>query len=201
LAEIFSDFSDKTAVVKLMGRFNEEVSQEVKTGFMQEVAVMFLVSHHTNIAKVIGYCLNPLCIVMKYYEGSLNELLRLKTKLTKRKKVWILMDITYGVQCIHQYDIVHCDLKTENVLVEYLEDKKRLNCVITDFGICELTSSKALKVSNFKVSQIKGLSYSYAAPEIFPSKGIKVTSKSRDVYALGVMMWEILVQRSPWPRP
>jgi serine/threonine protein kinase len=62
------------------------------------------------------------------------------------------------------YDIVHCDIKPANCLLE--GNKGNLCLVIADFGISRIVSTSALQVKAFVASTLKGASFNYAAPEV-----------------------------------
>ncbi len=67
------------------------------------------------IAKLLAYTENTPSIVMKYYKyGNLKSWLK-KVMLTKRALINIFCHVCFGVQAMHNVDIVHLDLKMVNL--------------------------------------------------------------------------------------
>ena len=83
-----------------------------------------------------------------------------------------------------------------------------LRCLLCDFGIASPTNPEFYGVKMFKRSDVIGSSAPYSAPEIFlklNDNSGQVTEydhpeivKSGDVYAMGVVMYEVLTRRIPW---
>jgi serine/threonine protein kinase len=110
---------------------------------------------------------------------------------------------------MHNLGIAHRDLKSTNCLLEKLTtgEYTTYNIVICDFGLSivddQLLSS--LK-GQFKKSVMQGISFRYAAPEVFIRYGLieKKTpetvdqAKMSDVYAFGIIIWELLERNIPW---
>lgn len=122
---------------------------ELKATVLTEVAVMFALINHPNIIKLLGYSEAPLSIVMKVYDRNLFSLvmsrpeystqrgpmdairkLRIDTKLTQgvltkgfemlpELALHLAWGIASGMQAMHSQGILHRDLKSANVLVEY----------------------------------------------------------------------------------
>ncbi len=72
------------------------------------------------------------------------------------------------------------------------------DCVLTDFGISQIVTKDILKVKQFEVVQINGLSIAYAAPERLFAYRVRNTKdigadlvKSWDVYSFGIIIYEI----------
>lgn len=87
--------------------------------------------------------------------------------------------IGYALECIHSENMIHADVKLENVFYS----KKRKKYKLGDFGISQFEDSK----NRLRVSYTAG----YAAPEMIGSRN-PCYDKSVDMYSLGVMMFLIL---------
>ena len=77
--------------------------------------------------------------------------------------------------------------------------------LLTDFGISKVLESKTDIVASFEIRNQNGLSLEYAAPELVERfrKRIKIgvtpaLIRASDVYAVGALIYEVLVQKSPW---
>ncbi len=96
----------------------------------------------------------------------------------------ITQQLCAGLAEAHKNRLVHGDLKTNNVILT-TDAEGSLRAVITDFGLARATDASAA---------ILGGTPAYMAPELW--KGAK-PSVGSDIYALGVILWEIHSGRSP----
>jgi serine/threonine protein kinase/predicted ATPase len=97
-----------------------------------------------------------------------------------------LEQIAEALSVAHQQGVIHRDLKPGNILLDEVG-----NAYLTDFGIAKDLSVEGLT----QTGKIVG-SVDYLAPE--QAKGEKVTPKT-DIYALGVLLYEMLVGEHPFP--
>ncbi|KAK4720962.1 hypothetical protein R3W88_011195 [Solanum pinnatisectum] len=120
--------------------------------------------------------------------GSLkNWLYREESNLNLLQRVAIILDVAVAIEYLHHghnTPIVHCDLKTANVLLD--ED---MVAHVGDFGI-----SKILAISKSMAYTETLGTLGYIAPE-YGSEG--TVSASGDVYSYGIMLMEILTKRRP----
>ncbi|UCF61365.1 MAG: serine/threonine protein kinase, partial [Anaerolineaceae bacterium] len=98
----------------------------------------------------------------------------------------LLEHITDALSLAHEHGVIHRDLKPENIL---LDDAR--NAYLTDFGIAKDVAGEGLT----QTGKIVG-SADYLAPE--QAKGQSVTPKT-DIYALGVLLYEMLIGEHPFP--
>jgi len=103
----------------------------------------------------------------------------------------ILCDIARGMDYIHSKNVIHGDLKPENVLLK-VDKTSPIGVVakISDFGL-----AKAIPPNESHLSGIKGGTPFYQAPETV-HKGM--LTKTSDVYSFGVLMWESYRRTPPW---
>ncbi|RHZ82323.1 hypothetical protein Glove_109g428 [Diversispora epigaea] len=92
-------------------------------------------------------------------------------------------DITSGLDCIHEENIVHRDLHSKNVLVH---DR---SLMITDLGLSQPLDTNS--------NSIKGGMLAYSDPRYLRNMFTYKRSKASDIYSLGVLFWEISSGRPP----
>ena len=143
---------------------------------------------HPNIVTVIdrGEEDHRQYIVFEYIDGeNLKELVVRKGRLDVREALEIALDVARGLAFAHQHGLVHRDVKPQNVLLN--DDRAK----VTDFGI-----ARSLDVDGMtQTGTVLGTS-NYIAPE--QASGQRVDAHT-DVYALGVVLYELLAGEVPFP--
>ena len=116
-------------------------------------------------------------------------------RLTNRERIELLVQVCEGVQHAHQKAIIHRDLKPSNVLVT-MHDGRALPKII-DFGVAKATSQRLTERTMFtEVGALIGTP-EYMSPEQAGMTGEDVDTRA-DVYALGVILYELLVGALPF---
>jgi len=125
-------------------------------------------------------------IVMEYIEGiNLRELLTKRSTFDDEATLRCIMALLKALISAHEKGLVHRDLKPENILIDY-----KGNVHITDFGLAKaLTEAK-----HTQTGTILG-TVAYVAPEIVEHGNV---SEQSDIYALGVLMYELLTGKPPF---
>lgn len=101
----------------------------------------------------------------------------------------LFLKILEGVQALHQAQIIHRDLKPKNILIVIPEETPR----IFDFGLAKFRNRESVT----EVGTIAGTD-AYIAPEVFGWGGIKAVDERCDIYALGIILYELIVGKNPW---
>lgn len=150
-----------------------------------EIESLVLLSESRHIIRLCGVVLSPdpyqsssdirpaqviRGVLLNYASrGSLGHVLSTEPDFCQRTS-WALQ-IVYGLREIHQRDILHLDLKAENIVIDEFN-----NVYITDLAKIHST-------------------YCFRAPELYKSLELKIGSaealKMADIYPLGVVFWEL----------
>ncbi|KAI3630461.1 hypothetical protein MIR68_011896 [Amoeboaphelidium protococcarum] len=123
--------------------------------------------------------------------------------MSKNQLHKLLLILSQTIAYMHSQHIVHCDLKPQNVLLD-VDENGWLIPILSDLGISAITEDSALLVQAFQVSQQRGLSLSYAAPELLTRFRMRFTEtqplilKAGDMYALSIIMVNLLTRAKPW---
>ncbi len=130
-------------------------------------------------------------MVMEWVDGRLlRQILAQNKKLPAERAVRIALGICQALDYIHSHGVVHRDLKPENIMVD---DEDRIKLI--DFGIAGMAGARRLTFA--KLSQVMGTP-DYISPE--QVKGKRGDARS-DLYALGVMLYEMLTGTTPFRGP
>ena len=130
-------------------------------------------------------------MAMEWVDGRLlRQALNEQRKFPPERAVSIALQIASALDYIHGHGVVHRDLKPENIMVD-AQDRIKL----IDFGIAANVGSRRLTFAKF--SQTMGTP-DYISPE--QVKGKRGDGRS-DIYALGVMMYEMLTGKVPFTGP
>ena len=177
-------YHNEKVAVKALYQFSEENIE----GFKRELEVMIDL-RHANIVQLRGaiFSNNNYKIVMEYMaKGALSSYLRSAEKISWFIRHRIAKDIGSGIHFLHQQGIVHCDLKTDNILLD-----KQYRAKLTDFGLSRLKS----KNSTFGYNE--GGTFAYMAPELIENMQSAKNTKEADAYSYGVVLWELGTRKAP----
>lgn len=115
-------------------------------------------------------------------------------RLDLRARIELFIKVCEAVQHAHSKGVIHRDLKPANVLVEYAEGVATPKVI--DFGIAKALSQKLTEASLFtEQGQLVGTP-SYMSPEQAGAGAVDIDTRT-DVYALGVMLYELLAGSAP----
>lgn len=143
---------------------------------------------HPNIVNIydVGDEEHLLYMVMEYVDGmTLKEYIHRFSPLPMQDVVDIMKQITSAIHHAHEHNIIHRDIKPQNILIDQNGKVK-----VTDFGIAIALSSTALTQTNSILGSVH-----YLSPE--QARGGLATKKS-DIYSLGIVFFELLTGRLPF---
>jgi serine/threonine-protein kinase len=157
--------------------------------FRQERQILARLEH-ANVAHLIDGGVDAAgapYLVMEYVEGvPITEYAR-EQALDLRARLDLFLCVCEGVQYAHQNLVVHRDLKPSNIFVTVDGVPKLL-----DFGIAKVLATTDEAAATQTVARL--LTPDYAAPEQFSGGAITTAT---DVYALGVVLYELLADARP----
>ncbi|KAI9080454.1 hypothetical protein K1719_037568 [Acacia pycnantha] len=154
--------------------------------FAQEVYIMRKIRHR-NVVQFIGACTRPPnpCIVTEFMSrGSLYDFLHKQRGVFKLPSLLkVAIDVSKGMNYLHQNNIIHRDLKTANLLMDENEVVK-----VADFGVARV------KIQSGVMTAETG-TYRWMAPEIIEHKPY---DQKADVFSFGITLWELLTRELPY---
>ncbi len=160
------------------------------TRFVQERAILLMLRHE-HIVRVrdlltVGESLG---LVMDLVEGgSLREYLHERGPLPVARAADLLAQVASALAEAHRLNVVHRDLKPDNILVHH--DGDRLHSRLTDFGIARVLHAPGLTTPGALMG-----TPSYLAPEAISGAP---PHPAADVYAVGVLLYELIVGWPPY---
>lgn len=172
-------------------------TDEARELFYREARFASAMSH-PNITSVVDFGEDEkvgMFMVMEFVDGEpLHKILFREKRLSVKKACEIVLQVAEALHYIHKQNVVHCDIKTENILIgeEELEAKRsRMVVKLLDFGLARpLTGPRAS-------TSLSGTPH-YVAPERIRGEP---ASPSSDVYGVGILLYELLTGQVPWDGP
>lgn len=185
------------AAIKILHR-ELALNPEMATRFFNEARATNIV-HHPAIVRVFDYGTTPdgtVYLAMEFLQGeSLRSRLHREEKLTESMAIAVGRQIASGLATAHASQVIHRDLKPENIfLVPDSEAPSGERVKILDFGIAKLADAN--KGSFHTGTNMLLGTPIYMSPE--QCRGAKNVGDRSDVYALGVMLFEMLSGRPPF---
>lgn len=182
----------RTVAVKILHMDSSDAAEQ-KSRFRREVKALSSFNH-PNVVRVfaVGTWRKAFpYLVMELLEGeSLAALLARRTTLSELEALTILRDVVKALAAVHALGIIHRDLKPQNIFLARQADKTVVK--VLDFGLCRAVTAadEHLTATGLLVGSVH-----YMSPE--GSSGRVVSPKS-DVYALGVILYEMLTGTPPF---
>ncbi|MEB8124315.1 Stk1 family PASTA domain-containing Ser/Thr kinase [Staphylococcus succinus] len=155
--------------------------------FEREVHNLTQLSHN-NIVNVFDVTENDenFFLVMEYIQGlTLSEYIKQHKPLDVQTVLNFTKQIIDGIKHAHDNQIVHRDIKPQNILVDENQTLK-----ILDFGIAKALSETTMTQTNHVLGTVQ-----YLSPE--QARG-ESTDNGTDIYSIGVVLYEMLVGKPPF---
>lgn len=164
----------------------ERLNSELQKEFAQEVYIMRKV-RHKNVVQFIGACTRPpnLCIVTEFMcGGSVYDYLHKQKGAFKLPSLLkVAVDVSKGMNYLHQNNIIHRDLKAANLLMDENDVVK-----VADFGVARVKAQTGVMTAETGT-------YRWMAPEVIEHKPY---DHKADVFSFGIVVWELLTGKLPY---
>ncbi len=185
--------------VALKGLRPEGATHEVaRERFRREALVLGRLDHECFVDVIdFGETKDGLLfLALEFLEGESLGALLARGRLPASEAVAIASDLLRGLEHIHAEGVVHRDLKPDNVILVTREDGSRLPKIL-DLGIAKLVTRDAVASTDPGLTRASALmgTPKYMSPE--QSAGDPVDARS-DVYAIGLMLYEMLTGDVPF---
>ncbi|CAB4485310.1 unnamed protein product [Rhizophagus irregularis] len=171
---------------------DESIKEEAKNNIKNQVTILSKLEECDNIIQFFGLTTidgNKWFLVTEWAEyGNLREFYNTFGPLDVKAKVLFAIDISRGLSFLNAVEIVHCDIRAENILITDYQTAK----------IANFSSSKAVTdvTKNHKTTLER---VRYCAPENSEKLGTqtKYNTKS-EIYSFGILLWEIAEEKVPY---
>ncbi len=181
----------RTVAVKIL---NEELSADARMiKRFRDEAMSASRLNHPNCVSIIDYGQSSdglLYLAMEYVKGpTLTQLLVNGNPLAVERVVDIVTQSLAGIEEAHLAGVVHADLKSDNIILD--QRRAGIDTVkIVDFGIARLVTG-ARETEDRSISGTP----EYMAPEVISGAPPSFAS---DIYAVGIIMYELLAYKTPF---
>uniref|UniRef100_A0A4W5MQ41 Serine/threonine-protein kinase n=1 Tax=Hucho hucho TaxID=62062 RepID=A0A4W5MQ41_9TELE len=177
----------RDVAIKIIDKMRFPTKQESQ--LRNEVAILQNL-HHPGIVNLECMFETPerVFVVMEKLHGDMLEMILSseKSKLPERLTKFLVTQILVALRHLHFKNIVHCDLKPENVLLASAEPFPQVK--LCDFGFARIIGEKSFRRS------VVGTP-AYLAPEVLRSKGY---NRSLDMWSVGVIVYVSLSGTFPF---
>ncbi|KCV70203.1 TKL protein kinase [Fonticula alba] len=170
--------------------------------FQNEIALMWLLRDHENIAQLYGYSEAPPAIVMERFDTDLGTLLHSEVGLSLHARLDLVQQWVLGLEAMHANGVAHCDLKPANVFVSQRPDGS-WRAALGDLGTSRNLNGDRASALMAEAPELNAMSARYAGPEVLVAFSRRTSVEAplympADMYAAAIMLWECLSRALPW---
>lgn len=185
----------KVAVKKLKVQEGFMYPEALLDELTREISIMSTL-RHPNIINFIGASLVPdhLFLVTEFIPlGNLGQYLNNKNHIRTVLKIKIALDCARGMDFLHKCNILHRDLKPDNLLVLSMSRSAPTNVKLTDFGTARAVTLTITKATQMTVGLGTPI---YMAPEVM----LGDYDQKSDVFSFAILLFELCTQTTPYSR-
>ena len=180
----------------------ERFTQDARTRFLQrfkrEAAALTMLTHRNLLpiqeyGERFGY---PYLVTPHMTHGSLVDVLKQQERLSPAQALTVLEQAAAGLEYIHRKNVVHGTLKTSNIL---RNDEQTF--LVAGVGLASLLQLRGIEPTDQPYAHLLSVAdtflyaSAYVAPEVVQGQQFDTRS---DIYALGVILFELLCGRTPF---
>ena len=158
--------------------------------FLREIRVLVSLQHPNIVGfRGLEYDSPRRYLVMDYCEGgTLRDLIEREVQLPLGERIQLVTDILQGLIYAHGHGVIHCDLKPENILLNL--GPSGWVARITDLGVARLEE---------ELGQV-GIGKGYTGPPAYmaPERFYGQYSQASDLYAVGILLYELVMGERPF---
>ncbi len=186
-----TDLRDGKQVALKVPHFAMEADPALFDRFQREEAIGIALDHPSVMRIYPVEDRSRVYMAMEWVDGKLlRTVMAEQKKMPAERAIRIALGILEALDYIHKNGVVHRDLKPENIMLDGMDRVK-----LIDFGIASQAGAKRLTYAGF--TQALG-SPEYISPE--QVRGKRGDARS-DLYAVGVMLYEMLSGQTPFSGP
>ena len=178
----------------------EDYLKDYIDGFIQEFNIMKICSkNNTNINSVKCYeyfnTINEFVLIMEFCDDNLlNYAIRIKREFTSEEILNVMTQLNNTFKIMKENNIIHRNLKLENILIKYKDkEKKDYTVKLTDYIVSKRLFSLSKKC-NTHVGTITTM-----VPEILEGEGKNECNYKCDLWSIGIIIYRLLFKESPYP--
>ncbi len=189
MGKVYKVFDNKIEEKVALKVLAPEIAGDEKTieRFRNELKLARKVSHR-NVCRMydLSEAEKTPFITMEYVPGeNLKSLIRRVSRLSQAKAISIAIQVCEGLAEAHRLDVIHRDLKPQNIMVD-----GEGNARIMDFGIAHSIKTKSITETGMIIGTPE-----YMSPEQVEGEGV---DRRSDLYSLGIILFEMLTGDVPF---
>ncbi|XP_051889953.1 serine/threonine-protein kinase 33-like [Pristis pectinata] len=188
--------TDTKRAIKILNK--EKAGSYAVKMLEREIAILKMVNHeHVIKLEEVYETTKKVYLVIEFCKlGELKRILAEKGHLTESETKHIISSLASAIFYLHKNDIIHRDLKLENILVksnDNTDEELKLNIKVTDFGLSVLKDGAG--VGRESMLQDTCGTPLYMAPEIINNYDY---SQQCDLWSIGIIMYTLLCGQAPF---